>query len=107
MYGNKSKSLFDWTPEGRVLKRLRMTEKVISDSMQCILDCNSIRQEEFDFLLDNGDVNFSRARTKPDPIYSVSFEEGSNKDLQLTFRATDSTSVLIEIHNGMQNCDCP
>lgn len=107
MYGSRSKTLFDWTPEGRVLKRLRMTEKIISDSMQCILDCNSFTSEQFELLLDDGDVNFARARTKPDPIYSVSFDDEVENDLKFTFRATDSTSVLIEVSGGIEGCECP
>ena len=107
MYSSRSKTLFEWTPEGRVLKRLRMTEKVINDSMQCILNCNSINQEAFDHLLNEGDVNFSRARNKPDPIYSVKYDEDYSIDLELTFRATDTTSVLIEINGGKENCICP
>ena len=84
-----------------------MTEKVISDSMQCLLDCNSFTQEQLDLLLDDGDVNFSRARSKPDPIYSVSFDDDVKNDLDLTFRATDTTSVLIEVKGGIESCECP
>ena len=105
-YGDKSDTLFDWVPEGRVLKRLRLTEIVISDSMQCVLDCNEFKTEYWDFLLNEGQVNFSRARSKPYPIYSVLLISDSIPDFKLTFLAKDSTSVLIEVSGPINECDC-
>ena len=97
--------MFDWTPEGRVLKRLKLTEKVVSDSMQCILDCNSFEQKQWEYMYREGKVNFSRARTKPYPIYSVTIENDSIPLTKLTFLAKDSTSVLIDF-SAAKNCDC-
>ena len=104
-YGEKSKTMFDWTPEGRVLKRLRLTEKVLSDSLQCLLDCNNFDQRHWDLMYKEGKVNFSRARTKPYPIYSVTIENDSISLTKLTFLAKDSTSVLIDF-SAAKICDC-
>jgi hypothetical protein len=104
-YGEKSKTMFDWTPEGRVLKRLKLTEKVVNDSMQCILDCNNFDQKHWEYMYLEGKVNFSRARTKPYPIYSVTIENDSIPLTKLTFLAKDSTSVLIDF-SGANICDC-
>ena len=105
-YGDKTDTLFDWVPEGRVLKRLRMTEKVISDSMQCVLDCNNFDSMYWDQLLSDGEVNFARARNKPYPIYSVALKNDSLPEFVLTFLAKDSTSVLIEVTGPITECDC-
>lgn len=107
VYGDKSNSMFNWTPEGRVLKRLRLTEKVISDSMQCVLDCNNFNDDTWFYMYRNGDVNFAKARTKPFPIYSVSIKNDTIPLTELTFSAEDSLSVLINFKGSIKNCDCP
>jgi hypothetical protein len=104
-YGDKSDTLFAWAPEGRVLKRLRMTEKIISDSLQCVLDCNDFKKENWKQLYANGDVNFARARNKPNPIYSVSLNLDSLNAYTLTFETNDSTSVLIAIKAPKLDCN--
>jgi hypothetical protein len=106
-YGEKSSSLFSWTPEGRVLKRLRLTEKVISDSMQCVLDCNQFDENDWKAMYKIGDVNFSKARTKPYPIYSVSMENDTIAFTKLTFLAKDEESILIDFQGAISICDCP
>lgn len=105
-YGDKSDALFKWTPEGRVLKRLRLTEKVISDSMQCILDCTNFEDEYWNYLYAEGEVNFGQARNKPYPIYSVSIIKENIPEFKLTFLAKDSLSVLIGIDGPDVECDC-
>jgi len=92
LYGDKYDIIVGWTPEKRVLKRLKLTEKVISDSMQCILDCNNFFKRDWELLFAKGDVSFAEARTKPYPIYSVSIK---NDSINLRFLAKDSLSVLI------------
>ncbi len=105
-YGDEADALFQWTPEGRVLKRLRLTEKVISDSMQCVLDCNNFEEEYWKYLLSEGQVNFGRARTKPYPIYTVSLKKDSLAEFELTFETIDEISVLIEVSGPAKECDC-
>jgi len=107
IYGDKSSTMFNWTPEGRVLKRLRLTEKIISDSMQCVLDCNNFDEEHWKYLYKEGDVNFSRARTKPYALYSITIENDSIALTSLTFEAKDSLSVIVEFTGSEINCDCP
>ena len=104
LYSDKYDIIVGWTPEKRVLKRLRLTEKVISDSMQCILDCNNFIDRDWEFLYDDGDVSFAEARSKPYPIYSVSIK---NDSISLRFLAKDSLSVLIGFKSlQAQNCNC-
>lgn len=106
LYSDKSDIIVGWTPEKRVLKRLKLTEKVISDSMQCILDCNKFNQQYWDLMYKEGDVNFSEARKKPYPIYSVTIKNNSD-DFNLRFLAKDTLSILIgfESKNDL-NCNC-
>ena len=92
----------DWTPEGRVLKRLRMTEKVISEPMQCMLECNGIDSAKMALMLSDGDIDFGRARLDP-PIYEL--RENADSPLSLAFEAHDEESILIEV-NGGKDCDC-
>lgn len=106
LYSDKSDIIVGWVPEKRVLKRLKLTEKVISDSMQCILDCNKFNHQDWDLLYANGDVNFSEARKKPYPIYSVSVKKESN-EYNLRFLAKDTLSILIGFENKYEiDCDC-
>lgn len=107
VYGDKSNSMFTWTPEGRVLKRLRLTEKVITDSMQCVLNCNNFNDDSWYYMFRNGDVNFSKARNKPFPIYTVTMENDTIAFTQLSFSAQDSISVLIDFKGEVELCDCP
>lgn len=107
IYGEKSNTMFKWTPEGRVLKRLRLTEKVISDSLQCILECNHFDQNYWDYLYEDGNVNFSRARTKPYPYYTVLIENDTIKTMKLTFLAQDSLSILVDFSGPNASCNCP
>lgn len=106
-YGEKASTMFDWTPESRVLKRIRLTEKVISDSMQCILDCNHFDENSWKLLYRSGDVNFAKARNKPFPIYTLSLINDSIPLTTLTFSAEDSTSVLIDFKGPKRDCECP
>lgn len=106
-YGDKASTMFDWTPESRVLKRIRLTEKVISDSMQCILDCNRFDENSWKLLYRNGDVNFAKARNKPFPIYTLSLKNDSLSPITLTFSAEDSLSVLIDFKGPKADCNCP
>jgi hypothetical protein len=106
LYGDKYDTIVGWTPEKRVLKRLKLTEKIISDSMQCILECYHFNDEDWKLLYTVGDVNFTEARTKPFPIYSVDVTTNSNK-FHLRFLAKDSLSVLIGFESQInQNCNC-
>ena len=105
-YGDKTDTLFKWTPEGRVLKRLRLTEKVISDSMQCVLDCKNFETEYWKYLYAEGEVNFGQARSKPYPIYTVSLKIEDIPEYSLTFIAKDSLSVLIDVSGPEIDCDC-
>jgi hypothetical protein len=106
LYGDKYDIIVGWTPEKRVLKRLKLTEKIISDSMQCILDCNNFKDEDWKLLYKIGDVSFAEARKKPFPIYSVDVKTDSNI-FHLRFLAKDSLSVLIGFESKVSNsCNC-
>lgn len=105
-YGEKANTMFDWTPEGRVLKRLRLTEKVVNDSLQCLLDCNQFDAEKWKLLYDDGEVNFANARTKPFPIYTISLQNDSTPKIIISFSAEDELSVITEVI-GSENCICP
>lgn len=105
-YGEKASTMFDWTPEGRVLKRLRLTEKIVSDSMQCLLDCNQFDEEKWKLLYDYGDVNFAKARNKPYPIYTISLQNDSIPQIIISFSAEDEISVITEV-KGSKDCNCP
>ena len=107
VYGEKSNTMFKWTPEGRIQKRLKLTEKIVNDSLQCILDCNDFNEESWSDLYENGDVNFARARNKPFPIYSVTVKDDDLKELTLTFSTEDELSILIGIEGGNEQCNCP
>lgn len=104
LYGDKYDIITGWTPEKRVLKRLKLTEKEVSDSMQCILDCYNFDDKEWETLYTEGDVNFAEARKKPYPYYSVSIH---NRLFNLRFLAKDSISVLVGFEGSEKlSCNC-
>lgn len=108
VYGEKANTMFDWAPNGRVLKRLRLTEKVISDSMQCVLDCNNFNEEYWTYMYRNGDVNFANARNKPFPIYSITIKNDTIPKTKLTFSAEDELSIIIDFQSDkFKECICP
>ena len=106
LYSNKSDLITAWTPEKRVLKRMRLTKKIISDSMQCILDCYRVNDSDWDYLYLNGDVYFGQARTKPYPIYKIEIIKDSIP-CDFTFLAKDTLSILIDFKCIIpQKCRC-
>lgn len=107
LYGDKTDIIVGWIPEKRVLKRIKLTEKIISDSMQCILDCNKFNDENWETLYKNGDVDFSEARQKPYPIYSVSVANDENSIYNLRFVAKDSLTFLVAFESTAPViCEC-
>lgn len=105
-YGEKANKMFDWAPEGRVLKRLRLTEKVLSDSMQCLLDCNQFDEAKWKVLYNHGKVNFAKARNKPFPIYTITLQNDTIPQIIISFSAEDEISVITEV-KGTKDCNCP
>lgn len=98
-----------WMPNERVLERLRQTDLVIPDSVECRLNCHQLDSAAISGLLSEGDVNFAKSFTNQEPkLYKVAFEQ-HEIPVRLTFACTDSTSAVVEVLSleGLQTCNCP
>jgi len=107
-FSNRSETLKSWTPNERVMKRLRETKLILPDSLQCRLQCVQLDSLAITALLEDGNVRFRRSETKREPkIYRVDFEE-HNPPIQLSFSCDDSTSTVIGVEGiGLELvCGC-
>jgi hypothetical protein len=106
-FGNRSETLKSWTPNERVMKRLRETKLILPDSLQCRLQCVKLDSLAFTRLLKDGNVRFRRSETKQEPkIYRVDFEQ-HNPPVQMSFSCDDSTSTVIGLVGLGARLQCP
>lgn len=94
-------------PNDRVLSDLRKKEISFSNTAQCQWDCAALDSSAYDYILNNGEVNFSKSQTKDGKqkayyIESVKFE----KQFSVMVENFDSTATIVEVITN-ENCDCP
>ncbi|MEM6722159.1 MAG: hypothetical protein AAF611_22720 [Bacteroidota bacterium] len=91
---------FDYLPNARTLKNIRVKERRFSPEIRQLIDNKEIDTTEISNLLKNGDVDFSRSKAKVDAdtckIYII---EGilRNKNIELTVHNCDSTALMKSI----------
>jgi hypothetical protein len=93
--GRGVKCEFDYLPNARTLKNIRMKTRHFSPEIRQLIDNNVIDTAEISNILKYGDVDFSRSKTKVDSckLYII---EGMlrNKEIELTIRNCDSTAQI-------------
>ncbi|WP_298420831.1 hypothetical protein [uncultured Kordia sp.] len=96
--GRGVKCEFDYLPNARTLKNIRMKERHFSPEIRQLIDNKEIDTAEISNILKHGDVDFSRSKTKVDSckLYIV---EGMlrNKEIELTILNCDSTARIQKI----------
>lgn len=84
------KTSCDYSPNARVLKNIRIKERIFSKNSLNFFNANKIDTSIVSNILKDGDVDFNRSKTdaKPCGIYFISSD-------------SDNTSIELEI----ENCD--
>jgi hypothetical protein len=92
------KTSCDYTPDARVLKNIRLKERVYSEAASEKLRNLKIDTSEITTILHKGDVDFSRSQTHLDScrIYLVT-GRSQNYDLELLFENCDSIATLQKV----------
>lgn len=81
-----------WLPEGRVLKKIRTGLDKQPVLLSCWTKCADIFNSDVDYLLENGDVDFSKSITKgAQKSYYVEADLETGKQLQMEFGLTDDS----------------
>lgn len=101
-FGNRACA---WLPGNRVKNMIAEKDILAGDSIQFILDCKKIDQDDIYTLLnDNGNVDFSKSKTKEYP--KIYWFDGykENKELAIEFALYDSIAEVVAIHFEGENC---
>ncbi|AXG71202.1 hypothetical protein KORDIASMS9_03458 [Kordia sp. SMS9] len=88
---------FDYLPNARTLKNIRVKERRFSPEIRQLMDNRQIDTTEISNILKDGDVDFSRSKAKVDAdTCKVYIIEGTlrNKDIELTVHNCDSTALI-------------
>lgn len=96
-----------WLPQNRVLDKINSSVILRSDSIDCVLKCHKITDEDVFFLLRDGDVVFKESNTQVEPkLYVI---EGQRKadgsSFKLAFLLRDTTSVIDAVVSS-EKCNC-
>lgn len=93
--GRGVKCEFDYLPNARTLKNIRLKERQFSPEIRQLIDNKEVDTSEISNILKYGDVDFSRSKIKVDTckLYVI---EGMlrNKEIELTVLNCDSTAQI-------------
>lgn len=94
------KTSCDWGLDARVLKNIRIKERVVSDEALQFFKTQEIDTSAISYLLETGDVNFKKSNieAKPCSIYQI---EGDIDETRFAFifENCDSTATLKRVFN--------
>ncbi|GHA32460.1 hypothetical protein GCM10007103_12630 [Salinimicrobium marinum] len=92
------KASCDYSPDARVLKNIRIKERVYSDEASESMRLYNIDSTQISAILNNGDVDFSRSNTDLDSCKTyIVTGRTSEKNLELLFENCDSLATLQKI----------
>lgn len=102
-----------WLPEGRVLKKIRNGLDKQHLQLDCWTKCTDVFNSDIDYLLENGDVDFSKSTTQgSEKAYLVEVELESEEVLQVIFGMVEEEISIQEITVGSKSpysakdCSC-
>lgn len=89
------KTTCDYSPDARVLKNIRIKERIYSEEATQKMRLYKIDSTQISHILNTGDVNFSRSNTKSDSCKSY-FITGktSEKSMELYIENCDSIATV-------------
>lgn len=88
----------DYSPNARVLKNIRIKERVFSQDAQNFFAGSSLDTSAVSILLNNGSVNFGKSETDREPcnIYYISGEANSTP-MELQIENCDSIATVQQV----------
>lgn len=97
-----------WLPEGRVLKKIKTSLNFGESRLNCLMECQDVFASDIEWLLENGDVDFSKSETKAKrKSYRVEGETEGQMNLAITFELlNDSVWVSDLVSDKQKTCDC-
>jgi len=89
---------FDYGMDARTLKTIRIRHKVYSPEAQAVLASNNLDTIAINYILKNGDVNFSKSNQREKPCAKYMIEgKYENKKIDLWIVRCDSTSTIEKV----------
>ena len=91
------KTSCDYSPNARVLKNIRIKEKIYSEESLAFFSKYRIDTAVVSNILNNGNVDFSESITNTEPCktYRISGNHGHEENLLLTIKNCDSTATIL------------
>ena len=99
-----------WTPDNRVLDKLRHTELLFTNNAECMMQCLNVSKGEIKKVIDSlGVVNFDKGNvhTSECPIYMI--EDKDKYEIEFLVSLCDSTSTILNVaktNAEKPSCDC-
>lgn len=97
-----------WLPGNRVMDAISSSYIVRTDSMQCLMNCNAISDEDLYNIFYHGDVLFSESKVdEPEKIYVLQgIREVTQSKFKIAFKIKDTISVIHHIPDAHNTCNC-
>lgn len=88
----------DYSPNDRTLKNIRIKERIFSEEAYSFFKLHDIDTSTVDIIFDEGNVNFSKSKTKAEPcrIYYIEGETESGK-IELQVENCEETATIQKV----------
>lgn len=89
----------DYSPTARTLKNIRIKDRVYSEEAYRFFETNNIDTSSVSIILEDGDVNFSKSKTKNEPC-NIYFVEGEieSKVLELQIENCETIATVQRVN---------
>ena len=95
---NGKKTSCSYGPEARVLKNINTKKIVYSGAILSQIENNKLDSTSINYILNKGDVNFSRSKTRQEPCGSYVVESLINdEEIALTVENCDSIATVLNL----------
>lgn len=102
IFGNRACA---WLPENRVKNMIAEKEIFIGDSVQALMDCAGITNDDIYRLLnDDGDVDFKNSDTQVSPKYYLIRGKKKDTEISITYALYDEKSEVVGFDYGSSDC---
>ena len=99
-----------WTPQNRVLEKIRKTELLFTNNAECMMQCLNISKGEIRKVIDSlGVVNFDQSNVHTSSCHIYMVEDKDRYEMQFLVESCDSTSTILNVSKTnaeKQSCDC-
>ncbi|MCH4823256.1 hypothetical protein ML462_08715 [Gramella lutea] len=93
------KTSCDYSPNARVLKNIRIKERIFSNSSMQFFESNKIDTATVSKILKDGDVDFNKSNTEAEPC-NIYFISGGSEEhvLELEIENCDSIATIQKVY---------